>query len=114
MKSTQSSKRPAGEVRLVRVDEVVVPKKRMRELGDIEPMKNSIQQVGVIEPIIVRRETMDLISGLHRLESARALGEEEILARLSDVSDAEAEMVEIDENLVRVELTVSERAEHIS
>jgi hypothetical protein len=104
---------PPGEVRLVRIDEVIVPEKRMRQLGDIGPLIDTIREIGVIEPIILRRDTKELISGLHRLESVRALGQDEILARLVDVTDLQAEMMELDENLARVKLTPLERGEHI-
>jgi ParB-like chromosome segregation protein Spo0J len=104
---------PPVEVRRVRLEEVVVPKERMRELGDITQLVDSIHELGLLEPIIVRRDTGTLISGLHRLEAVRANGEDTILARLVDVTDLHAEMMEIDENLVRVELTVLERAEHL-
>ena len=101
------------EVRLVRIKEVLVPTKRMRQLGKIEQLVESIRELGLLEPIILRRETKELISGLHRLESIRALGQDEILARLVDVTDLQVEMMELDENLARVELTALERAEHI-
>lgn len=114
MKDNESSKHPVGEVRPVRVAEVVVPAQRMRPLGDIRPMMDSISEINLIEPIVVRRDTMELISGLHRLEAVRALGRDEILARLIDVTDFQAAMVEIDENLVRIELTALQRAEHIN
>ncbi|WP_437656674.1 ParB/RepB/Spo0J family partition protein [Sorangium sp. So ce1182] len=113
MKNNESSKHPVGEVRPVRVAEVVVPAQRMRPLGDIRPIMDSISEINLIEPIVVRRDTMELISGLHRLEAFRALGRDEILARLIDVTDFQAAMVEIDENLVRIELTALQRAEHI-
>lgn len=105
--------RPPCEVRLVRIEEALVPTKRMRQLGKIEQLVESIRELGLLEPIILRRETKELISGLHRLESIRALGQDEILARLVDVTDLQAEMMELDENLARVELTALERAEHI-
>jgi ParB family chromosome partitioning protein len=113
MHNEEKSQKLPGEIRLVRVDDVIVSEKRMRRLGNITPLVDSIREIGLIEPIILRRETNELISGLHRLESVRALGQDEILARLIDVSGVQAEMVEIDENLVRIELTALERAEHI-
>jgi ParB family chromosome partitioning protein len=74
---------------------------------------DSISEIDLIEPIVVRRDMVELISGLHRLEAVRALGRDEILARLIDVTGVQAAMVEIDENLVRLELTALQRAEHI-
>jgi hypothetical protein len=102
-----------GEIRLVRVDEVVVPEERMRQLGDFERIVESIRTVGLISPILVRRDTLQLVCGLHRLEAVRALGHEEILARIIDLPDLLVELVEVHENLARIDLTALERAEHV-
>jgi hypothetical protein len=49
----------------------------------------------------------------HRLEAHRQLGRERILARIVVVSDLEAELIELDENLARIPLTALERGEHL-
>jgi hypothetical protein len=54
-----------------------------------------------------------LIFGRGRLGAAMRLGWTHILAIIGDLDDRHAELAMIDENLVREELTVLERAEHL-
>jgi len=49
--------------------------------------------------------------GQHRYEAAKSLGWREIAAFVSGADDAHAELWEIDENLIRAELTDSQRAQ---
>jgi len=51
-----------------------------------------------------------LIAGAHRLAAAMKLGWPSIAAILRDVSDLEAELAEVEENLIRHELTPLDRA----
>ena len=56
-----------------------------------------------------------LVAGHHRLEAARKLKWEAIAAIIFDGMDAdEAELAEIDENLIRAELSPIERALHVT
>lgn len=86
-------------------------RKRMR--GDIDALAQSIADVGLLQPIVVSRD-LRLIAGLHRLEACKRLGMREIEATVVDMEGAEAELAEIDENLIRNELTALERAEHLA
>ena len=56
-----------------------------------------------------------LVAGWHRLEAAKRLGWKQITAKVSASIqlDAAAELAEIDENLIRADLTPAERALHI-
>lgn len=104
------------EVRQVLLADIVVPKHRARRLRDVTALVESIAQTDLIEPIIVRRlpdGCLILVAGLHRFEAHRQLGRESILARIIEVPDDEAELIELDENLARSPLTVFERAEHL-
>lgn len=106
----------SAEVRQLRIAEIVVPRQRARRLRDVTPLVESIAQSGLIEPIIVRRLPdggLVLVCGAHRLEAHRRLGRDTILARIIEVSALEAELIELDENLERIELTVLERGEHL-
>ena len=53
-----------------------------------------------------------LIAGYHRLEACKAIGWLEIDATVVDLNDLEAELAEIDENLIRNEFTKLERDEN--
>ena len=86
--------------------------RRMRPLGDISSLVESIREIGLLNPILVTRDRR-LISGLHRLKAFIALGRKHIPAIILSVSPTEAAIREIDENLARNDLTLLERAEHL-
>lgn len=67
---------------------------------------------GLLSPIAVRKqgEHYALISGLHRLRAVEALERTEIAAFVLDVDDVKAALLELEENLVRADLTVLDRA----
>ncbi len=72
---------------------------------------------GLLQPIIVQSwggAGFKLIVGKHRFEAAKAQGWATIDARVLNGVDADAaELIEIDENLIRAELSPAERALHI-
>jgi N6-adenosine-specific RNA methylase IME4 len=70
-------------------------------------------EVGQLQPIIIDAENT-LIAGAHRLAAARSLGwtEIEAIVRLSRV--VPRRIIEIDENLMRCDLTALEKAEHLT
>lgn len=99
-------------------------RKRSLSMAKVTELADSIAQVGLLSPILVAcpnylvEETDDfrLVAGLHRLEAHRQLGLAEIPATIICVElDAlDAELAEIDENLIRNDLTALERAEHLA
>jgi ParB family chromosome partitioning protein len=94
---------------LLAVKSITVPDGR-RPLRDLTPLIESIRERGLLQPIVVTKD-MRLIAGLHRLEAYRAMGASVIPAQVIDVDEIDARLAEIDENLIRNELTVLERAE---
>ncbi len=94
------------------ISSITVPAARKRPLGDVTALAESISQNGLMNPITVTRDGT-LISGLHRLEACKLLGWTEIPANVTDLEGLRAELAEIDENLVRSELTVLQQAEHL-
>lgn len=70
----------------VKLDEIYVPTSRRNTLdtGKVEALAESILEDGLQTPISVRRdkERYVLVSGFHRLEAMRALGESAIPAYL--------------------------------
>jgi DNA-binding Lrp family transcriptional regulator len=54
------------------------------------------------------------ISGLHRLEACKLLGWTDIPVNVTDLEGLRAELAEIDENLVRNDLTVLQQADHLA
>ena len=76
----------------------------------------SIKDVGLRQPINVRPlgEDFEIRGGGHRAEAFRQLGYTTIPAFITDDNDLIAELAEIDENLIRNELSPAERAIAIS
>ncbi|MEE8657703.1 ParB domain-containing protein [Acetobacteraceae bacterium EV16G] len=73
----------------------------------------SIEENGLRQPIEVRKSDDGgylLISGGHRLEAVRSLGETKIPAIIVEASELEAQLREIDENLFRRDLSALDRA----
>jgi ParB/RepB/Spo0J family partition protein len=68
----------------IRIDEIYVPAKHRRDLSPetVDALAESILEVGLQTPISVRRdgERYVLVTGLHRLEACKALGEQTITA----------------------------------
>lgn len=90
----------------------------------VDKLAASIKAVGLLQPITVRPcSIMDgglaakghqIIAGHHRVAACRALGWTEIDAIVVDAAEhLQAELMEIDENLCRAELTASQRAQAI-
>jgi len=90
-------------------------KNRLRPLNaeKVAELAESIAQVGLLQPIGVRPDGT-LVYGYHRLEACKRLGWTEIPAVIVDGDDLRAELAEISENLIRNELTLLERAEHLA
>lgn len=91
--------------------------------ANVDMLKASIEQVGLIQPIRVRpagvivrglgEQGFQIVAGHHRVAAARALGWVEIDAIVDTAEHLQAELMEIDENLCRAELTASQRAQAI-
>ena len=70
----------------------------------IRKLADSIAEIGLMNPITVDADH-NLIAGLHRLEAAKLLEWTEIECTVNDLDSLHAELAEIDENYVRVNLT---------
>jgi ParB-like chromosome segregation protein Spo0J len=96
---------------------ITVPSKRMRALRE-EVVDNLVQsmQKGQLQPILVRSTgpgCFELVAGRHRYEAAQKLGWKSIKAAIVEGMDADRILLaEIDENLVRANLTPAEEAAH--
>lgn len=88
-------------------------KRQRTELREIEELMESIKRVGLIAPIVVDGEN-NLIAGRRRLEAHIRLGAATIAARRFDnLSPIEQRVVELDENIRRVDLSWQDRAKAI-
>jgi hypothetical protein len=91
----------------------------------VDILAHSMAQIGLLQPVIVVKARVNrgamtdgyrIVAGGHRLAAARTLGWETIPAFVldSDTGNLEAELIEIDENLCRAELTPAQRAAAIA
>lgn len=87
--------------------------------AEVDKLAASIRDVGLIQPITVCAGThvsgiaedgFQIVAGHHRVAACRALGWTEVAAIvINDASHLQTELIEIDENLCRAELTASQR-----
>lgn len=73
------------------------PENRVKKLAD------SMKRVGLLSPITLDQQNT-LIAGLHRLEAAKLLGWTEIECNVVSLEGIQAELAEIDENVIRNKL----------
>ena len=84
--------------------------RREVNLKGIDELVRSISEVGLLNPITVAPDHT-LIAGLHRLEAAKRLCWSEIECTVCGLEGLEAELAEIDENVVRTSLSTIEYGE---
>jgi ParB-like chromosome segregation protein Spo0J len=97
----------------ITLDHVEIPDGRRAVDPDaVARLKNSIAVVGLQHPITVAKRDggYRLLAGAHRLTAFRELGMERISANIVELDDLHAELVELDENLARNELSPAERS----
>jgi ParB/RepB/Spo0J family partition protein len=86
---------------------------RRRQLRDVDELAASIKAIGLLQPIVLTQAGR-LVAGRHRLEAVKQLGWTKVPSILRSLTDLDAELAEIDENLIRNELTQLERSEHLA
>jgi len=101
-----------GSVMRVPIDLIKVGE-RKRRVDDVSELAKSIALLGLLQPIVITQDYR-LVAGERRLKACKQLGWTEIEATVATLDDLSAELAEIDENIVRQELTVLERAEQLA
>ena len=102
----------------VSVDQVVIGERRPINEAKVAELMESISSVGVLNLIVVAilkgldgKETVRLVAGRHRLEAMKRLGFATVQCTVFKCDDAlRIELVAIDENLVRHDLSPAEHA----
>lgn len=91
-------------VKEIEINKIKVKDRQRKYIGDITPLKRSMKELGLLNPIIVS-DDYTLIAGYRRLLSAKELGWQKIPARIisSDKKHLFAD-IEFDENYVRKNL----------
>ncbi len=116
-------------IQMIEIEEIDVGA-RLRPAGEaaVEALAASIARAaeaksgheGLLSPISVRARPQGeegrpyvLVAGYHRLMALRRLERQTIAAQVLGADAAEAELLEIEENLIRADLTVLDRALHV-
>lgn len=93
----------------IKVADIIIPeRKRQINENKVRELAESIKISGLLQPVVVTTERL-LVAGAHRLAACRQLGISEISATVIDNAEAQKELAEIEENLVRHSLTALER-----
>lgn len=114
--------------RLLAIEDIHVgPRHRKPDMAKVREIAKSIRDVGLLNTpaVCVRNDVLledgersdsvpVLIYGRHRLLALQELGRQSVECIVYDVDDLQAELMEIDENLARSELSPAEEAAHIA
>lgn len=99
---------------------IIGERKRPASDAAVANLVVSIQEGVQLQPILIRPVAMDgdvvtyqLVLGLHRLLACRILGQK-VDATVRDMTDEQAELAEVDENLIRSGLTPYERSQFLA
>jgi len=87
-----------------------------RQVGDVTELAASIRAIGLLQPIVIRPAVtggFEVVAGRRRLEACRQLGWETIPAIRRDLSDREALILSLSENIQQDTLDPIERAEGV-
>lgn len=89
---------------------IAVAERRREDYGDIPALAASIEKYGLLHPIVVD-EAGTLVAGERRLRAVQSLGWASVDVRsLGELTDAERDEIELEENLQRKDLTAGERS----
>ncbi|MFO0564318.1 MAG: ParB/RepB/Spo0J family partition protein [Polyangiaceae bacterium] len=101
--------------RLMRLEDITVERWQHRSLQEktVGELRESIAELGLLQPIVVDPEG-NLVSGQHRYFACFDLGLEEVPVVVMRLPPLAQELARIDENLIRAELSVLERAEQLA
>lgn len=97
----------------VSIDQIKVASKYLRTNSNVENLKKSIQTVGLLNPLVVN-DKLELLAGARRYTALKELGIEEVAVNIVSKNSLEQELISIDENLVRQDLTKVEIEEYLS
>ena len=92
------------------IEDIIVKRRIRKELGDIDPLAESLRRYGLMNPILVNKKNV-LLAGRRRLEAARVLGWRTINAVVVEARDELSKLeLEMEENLQRRDFTPEETA----
>ncbi|MGB2908084.1 MAG: ParB/RepB/Spo0J family partition protein [Candidatus Aminicenantaceae bacterium] len=107
--------RAAGpRIRMIPIERIDPnPLQARSELGNLEELKSSIKDKGVLEPILVRPRggRYEIIAGERRYMASKSIGMKDMPCIEMNVEDNEAMEISLIENLQRKDLNVFEEAD---
>lgn len=95
-------------------DMVISPINVRQDVGDVSELSDSIRAQGILEPLVARRTVAgnyEVIIGARRLTAARQIGLPTVPVIVQDVSDSDAIVRSLTENLQRGDLSLEERVQ---
>jgi len=94
----------------LKIEDIKIGNRIRQDAGDLSQLKRSIQDVGLLTPIIVN-EHNELLSGFRRLEACRELGWSEVEVKLIQTEQDPVKKLDLEyhENLGRIDLSVEEQ-----
>lgn len=96
---------------LVSIKDIKVRHRVRKDLGNLEPLKDSLRRYGLLNPITLNSK-YELVAGERRLEAAKAIGWTSISANIIDNLTPLSQLeMEIEENNQRKEFTDQELLE---
>ena len=96
----------------MKIDEIIVKDRIRKDAGGMMELINDIKANGLINPVTVNTDHV-LLAGYRRLSACKALGWTDIPAHMVSTENEEQELrVEISENEVRKEFTMTERLDY--
>jgi ParB-like chromosome segregation protein Spo0J len=104
------------EIKEISVDVLLKGYRYRQDLGDIESLKQSIQNSGLWHPIVVKEDGDDppsykLLAGGRRLAAVKELGWDKVMANIypEDLDDLDSHLIELFENLDRKDMEYPEQ-----
>lgn len=98
------------KLKYVKIADIIFENRAREDLGDLEELKTSIKEKGVIQPITLTHD-LHLLAGGRRFTACTELGIPTIPAILrDDVTEIDAKEIELIENIHRKDFTWQERA----
>ncbi|MCE9500687.1 MAG: ParB N-terminal domain-containing protein [Leptospira sp.] len=92
----------------IRVSDIRVKNRIRKQPGDLSALKESINRVGLLHPIIIDLDNR-LIAGERRLEAVQQLGWEHVEVKIVDIRNKKDRiLIEADENISRLDFTNDE------
>ncbi|MBD2247897.1 ParB/RepB/Spo0J family partition protein [Nostoc sp. FACHB-888] len=112
------SESTTGSPQKISIDAIQLPQSQPRRYFDTEKISQlalSIQEHGILEPLLVRPqgEAYELVAGERRLRAAKMIGLEEVPVVIREFDDQEALQISLVENLIREDLNPIEATEGI-